>query len=401
MISYSEAFALIEKEFAELNIGTEITPLELAVNRTIAEDIAADVNLPSFDNSAVDGVAIKFSEKIASWKIVGEISAGNFKEYSLRENEAVRIMTGARIPESCDAVIPLEDYDVEGTISRLKSGVKIKRRMNIRPKASDISKGEIAVSKNTFLNARNIAALAACGRTEVKVLKKLKCAVLATGDELVPVNAKPEGDKIRASNHFGLTAAVESVFQTGINYGFVNDNYVEVKEKIEETLNSEADLIITTGGVSVGKYDFVKEIFANLGVEEIFWRAYIKPGKPAYFGKLQKSGKKKLVFGLAGNPVSCMVNFDVYIKPNIVRKYGMPSLNRIEAELLNDVRKHDGKRHFVRGTVSKNNEKYFVSSQISQSSGNLARFSQSNCLIELDEDARNPRKGDNVKCILI
>lgn len=401
MISYEEAFKIIAEEFQKLELPTETVPLESSLNRTLAEDVIADVNLPPFDNSAVDGIAIKLNEKISTWKIVGEISAGNYSEIELKDDEAVRIMTGAKVPDNCDTVIPLEDYIVVNESATLNEGVRLKRGMNIRPKASDVKQGEIVVPKNSFISPRNISAIASCGKSEIKVLKKMKFAILATGDELIPVNAKPSGDKLRVSNNYGLAAAVVDTAQEAVNYGFVNDDYDATFNTIKQMFESDADVIITTGGVSVGKYDFVKDIFLKLGVEELFWRAYIKPGKPVFFGSYKKDGVKKLVFGLPGNPVSCMVNFDVYIKPNIINKYGIPEQVRVKAELLNDVRKKDGKRHFIRAKLSNENGKYFVTSQLSQSSGNLAGLSRANCLIVVDEETLNPRKGDLVECIMI
>lgn len=399
MISYKEAYDLIKDNFDKLALEIERVKLEDAVNRTLAENVIADINLPPFDNSAVDGLAIKFTENVNTWKISNEVSAGNYSE--MAESEATIIMTGAKIPPQFDTVIPLEDYSIRNNIATLNPNISLRHGQNIRSMASDISQSEIVVNKNTFLTERNIATIAACGKSELKVYKKLKFAVLATGDELIPINKIPENDKIRVSNNYGLTAAIKASHNTGINYGFVNDDYQTTKKYFKSMLESEADIIITTGGVSVGKFDYVKKIFAELGVEEIFWRANIKPGKPIYFGKTANKEKTKLVFGLPGNPVSCMVNFDIFIKPNINEKFGATQQIRVKAELLNDIRKIDGKRHFVRGHIRRENGVYFISSQLSQSSGNLVGFNKSNCLIELDEDTRNLKRGEIVECILI
>lgn len=399
MISYKEAYEIINNEFNQLELDIEIVQLEDANGRTLAENIFADINLPPFDNSAVDGIAIKFTPGISAWNVTDEVSAGNYK--TTPGAEAVLIMTGAKVPPHFDTVIPLEDYLLEGEIARLKESISIKKGMNIRRKASDIEESEIVVSKNVCLTPRNIAAIAACGKSEIQVYKKIKIGVLATGDELISITEKPVDDKIIASNNYGLTAAVTSLNQIGINYGFINDDYDLTKNKISEMLNSDLDVIITTGGVSVGKYDFVKDIFMKLGVKKLFWRAYIKPGKPAFFGNFISNAKSKLIFGLPGNPVSCMVNFDVYIKPNIQAKLGMAPQTRIKARLLNDIRKKDNKRHFVKGNITLGKVGYSVSSLVSQSSGNLVGFSSSNCLIELEEDVLNPTKGDIVECIMI
>ena len=165
-------------------------------------------------------------------------------------------------------------------------------------------------------------------------------------------------------------------------------------------INVEAnDILITTGGVSVGKYDYVKEIFSELGVDEIFWKVYIKPGKPIFFGKYENNGMSKLIFALPGNPVSSLVNFDVLVKPSILKKYSQPQPLKFKAILKNDIKKNDTKRHFVSGIIDVNKNEVITHS--SQSSGNLAGFSKSNCLVEINEKTLNPKNGDIVECIMI
>jgi len=401
MISYIEARLLIDNVFENLQLKIEKVRLDNALNRTLEEDIYADVNIPPFHNSAMDGIAIKFNEQIKKWDIIGEISAGNYSEFDLTEFSAVTIMTGARIPQSCDTVIPLEDYTIENNKAVLLDDVKIKCGNNIRGKGDDVNEGELVLSKGTQLKPKNLAVAASCGKSNIAVLSKLNFAVLATGDELININEKPSGDKIRISNTYGLCAAIKDLGQNADNLGILNDNKEALAKKVFEILQSDIDILITTGGVSVGKYDFFKDVFAELGIEEIFWRAYIKPGKPAYFGKYENGSKTILVFGLPGNPVSCMVNFDIYIRPNITKKFGLPRTEIILAKLENDIRKNDKKRHFISGNIRKedNSNNYFVTSRVSQSSGNLAGFSSSNCLIIVEEEKLNPKKGEMVKCI--
>ncbi|MBU0561600.1 MAG: molybdopterin molybdotransferase MoeA [Bacteroidetes bacterium] len=398
MISYNEAVDLIKNEFAKLQLETEKVKLTDAVGRTLAEDIVADVNLPPFDNSAVDGLAIKYEDGVTEWKITGEISAGNYSG----ENQygAALIMTGAIVPPEFNTIIPLEDYDIVDDTAKLNPGAFVKKGMNIRRMGSDIKAGEVAISKGTLLKARHLAAAASCGKAELLVYKKIKFALLATGDELIPVTEIPTNDKIRVSNLYSLAGAVIENGQVTDSHGFIGDDKEAVKKKLEEMLESDADIICTTGGVSVGKYDFVKDIFLELGVEQIFWRAYIKPGKPAFFGKFESVNKIKLVFALPGNPVSSLVNFEVYLKSRIIELYNLPPVEKITAVLENDIRKNDKKRHFVKAFLFKNESGgYVVRSQISQSSGNLVELSQANCLIEIEEEIINPKKGDKVICI--
>lgn len=399
MISYNEAFALIKEQFQEIELETESVKLENSLHRTLAEDIISDINLPPFDNSAVDGYAVEYDKSINEWEIIGEISAGNYTEIKLTKKKAIKIMTGAKLPENCSAVIPIEDVEVKNNSLKLIPGSRYLNGMNIRNKASDIAVEEIAVPKNTFLKPRHLASIASCGKSEIQVYKKLKFGILATGDELIPVNEKPKDDKIRISNTYSLIGEVLEVHQEYINYGIVKDNKETIKEKVEQILKSNIDILLTTGGVSVGEYDYLKDVFEELGVKKIFWRANIKPGKPCYFGIYKIGDKTKLIFGLPGNPVSSQVNFKVYIKENIENLFGIESKQEIKAELLNDLKKKDKKRHFMRGILKKENDKYFISSNFSQSSGNLVELSKANCLIVIEEEHLNPEKGEMVKCI--
>lgn len=399
MISYNEASELIKRKFDGLNLKTETVKLENALHRTLAQDIISDIDLPPFDNSAVDGYGIIFSQDVTEWEVTGEISAGNYKEFNITGSGSVKIMTGAKIPDGVTAVIPIEDVEVEGKRIKLLPNVKYHSGMNIRKKGSDIKQNEVAINKGTFMKPRHLASAASCGKSELLVYKKLKFAVLATGDELIPVNEKPKDDKIRISNTYSLIGEVVENHQAFVDYGFVKDDKNEIKNKVKQMLNSDANIIMTTGGVSVGEYDYLKIIFSELGVEQIFWRAYIKPGKPAFFGAYKQKDKMKLVFGLPGNPVSSQVNFKVYIKENIKRLYGMNPTGTVKAELLNDLRKKDKKRHFMKGLLSKENDKYYVTSTISQSSGNLVEMSKANCLIIVEEERLHPGKGEIVECI--
>jgi len=399
MISYSEAFTLIQSEFKKLELTTESVPIEEALHRTLAEDVIADVFLPPFDNSAVDGYGIIFNEEIKNWNLIGEIAAGKFENFNLTQKQAVKIMTGAKLPAAITAVIPIEDVEVIENKINLKEGVKFKRGMNIRKKGSDVKQNEIAIKKGTYLRPRHLASAASCGKSTLKVFKKLKFAILATGDELIPVNQKPTGDKLRVSNVYSLVAEVLELNQTPVNLGFIGDDKNLITNKIKEILNSDFDVLITTGGVSVGDYDYLKTVYLELGVKEIFWRAYIKPGKPAFFGVFKNHKGKKLIFGLPGNPVSSQVNFKVYIKENVRQLFGQPADEIIEATLLNDVRKKDKKRQFLRGLLQKRNNEYFVTSNFSQSSGNIVQMGMANCLIVIEEEVLNPKEGDKVKCI--
>lgn len=407
MIKYSEAYRVICDEIKKLNQHIEEVDILESYNRVIAEDIISDVDLPPFDNSAMDGYALKFSDR-NQWKIIGEISAGNYSSF----NEAVEfdnidlsscllIATGSRIPQSVDTVIPVEDVEVDGNIVKMKQNAFYRKGMNIRIKGNDLLKDQIAVHQFTKIDSKVIAVLASCGKEKVKVFKKIKAAIFATGDELIPVNEKPTDDKLRVSNIYSLYTAIKEMNHTPINLGFSKDDKEILSQKIKAAMEMDVDLLITTGGVSVGKYDFLKEIFAETGIEEKFWKVNVKPGKPIYFGVYHKDDKSILVFGLPGNPVSSLVNFYVLIKPAIEFLFRQNQLNKVNAILQNDLKKNDDKRHFLYGILFKEKGVWNVTSRFSQSSGNLVEMSKANCLIVIDEEKMNPSEGEIVECMMI
>ncbi len=402
MLSFSEANTIIQTELKRIQYKVEEIDLVESTGRILAENIIADVNLPPFDNSAMDGYAIKYSAEINKWKVKGEISAGNFTEISVEETNAVSIMTGAQIPHNCDVIIPIEDVEFQNDFIQLKENTKIKPNLNIRRKGEDLEKGKIALAKNTLLKSHHIAVAAACGREKLKVYAKLKIGVLATGDELVDLKSKPREDKIRCSNLYSLLSAVKEMNMHGVNLGIVCDKKELIKDRINLALESDLDIFITTGGVSVGKYDYIKEIHEAIGIDIKFWRVYIKPGKPLLFGVYENNGKTTIVFGLPGNPVSCLVNFLLFVKMNLDTLLNLNQYENPQAVLKDDVIKKDKKRHFMRGQLKRNiNGGFEVSKVGSQSSGNLAQMGQSNCLFVVEEETMNPKKGDLVECIMI
>lgn len=400
MKTYNEALEIIKNEFEKLSLHTEEVDILDSVNRILAEDIIADVDLPPFDNSAMDGYAVKFSER-NMWNIIGEISAGNYSSFTLSEDDAVLITTGSKTPIDADTIIPIEDVVVEGNILQIKPDAFFRKGMNIRTKGNDLQNGQIAVQHFTKIDAKTIAVLASCGKEKVKVYGKLKAVILAIGDELIPINEKPIDDKLRVSNSYSLYAAVKEMNHTPLMHGFVKDDKEIVRQKIKAAFEMKIDMLITTGGVSVGKYDFLKDIFEEEGVKEKFWKVNIKPGKPIYFGVYEKDVKKNLVFGLPGNPVSALVNFYVFIKPAIDYIFHQKHISSITTVLQDDLKKKDSKRHFSRGILYEENGEWKVTSKFSQSSGNLVEMSRANCLIEIEEERRNPIKGEKVKCILM
>jgi molybdopterin molybdotransferase len=312
-------------------------------------------------------------------------------------------MTGGRIPTNTNVVIPIEDVIEDGSMLLLREGIEIKPNQNIRYKGDDLKSGLIALTKNTLLKAQNISLAAACRRTKLKVYRKLTMGILATGDELVDITEDPGEDKVHATNLYALLAGVKELNMNPINLGIVKDDKDLLMSTISSALKSEVDILITTGGVSVGKYDYLKDVFKETGVESIFWRVKVKPGKPLFFGKYVKGDKTKLIFGLPGNPVSSFVSFTLFIKPAVHKFYGLEDFNSHSALLETPIKKRDSKRHFIRGKLKfdADSKKYYVNVPGSQSSGNLAGLGNSNCLIVIPEEMTNPAAGEEVECIVI
>lgn len=400
MLSYNEALEIIKKAINNISLNIVEVDLLNSTNRILAEDVISDIDLPPFNNSAMDGYAIKFTDR-KSWKIIGEITAGNFHSLNLKEEEAILITTGSKIPDNANTVIPLENVIVECENLKLMDGVHIKKGMNIRLKANDLSKGSVALKKFTKVDSKAIAALASCGRGSVKVFSKLNAAILATGDELIPVNEIPNEDKIRASNLFAISSAMLEINHTPIILGFVKDDKEILRQQIKSAFEMDINMLITTGGVSVGKYDFLREVFEEEKAKELFWKVNIKPGKPTFFGIYEKGEKKIPIFGLPGNPVSSLVGFHIFIKPAINYLFKQKFLTTNSAILADDIIKTDGKRHFSRGIRYEENGEWKVTAKFSQSSGNLVEMSRANCLIIIAEEKKNLTKGERVECILI
>lgn len=403
MKSYFEAIQIIKDEIQKIDIEFEEVSLLDSLNRVNSEDIFSETILPSFDNSAMDGIIINFSEEINEWKIISEISAGNFKQFQISSCYAAMIMTGAKIPDGGNTVIPVEDLTIENNTAILKQGSKIKYGQNIRKSGQDLKKNELIAEKFITIKPKHISLLASCGVSKVRVFKKYNFGIMTTGDELVDIGSKCSEDKIYASNLYTLIALIEEIKMDYINFGICIDNRNDMKEKINIALQSNIDFLITSGGVSVGKFDFVMEVLKELGADIIFWKVNIKPGNPLLFAKIKVKQKMKLIFGLPGNPVSSFVTFHLFIKNILLDYYFHSSHKTITAKLVNDQKKNDLKRHFIRGIVNQNGNsgKYYVKGIENQSSSNMMGLSVSNALITFEEDKTILNTGEEVECIMI
>lgn len=400
MITVEEALNKILSRIQPL--GLERVTLLEGLGRVIGEDVVANRDIPPYDNSGMDGYAVRAEDiqnaspdRPVRLKVIGDLPAGFLSTQTVGRGQAIRIMTGAPIPEGADSVIPVEDTkDEDGFVSILKA-VSIEE--NIREKGGDVRKGDRVVSKGDILRPSEIGMLASVGRPFVFVYQRPTVAILCTGEELVDVDGDLDGVKIVSSNSYTLTAQVRDCGAIPVQLGIARDQKEEIKEKFLQGLR--ADVILSSAGVSVGDYDFVKEVLNDLGMELVFWKVAMKPGKPVVFGAL----RGKWVFGLPGNPVSSMVSFEQFVRPSLLRMMGHRRIFRpvIEAFLKEDLHKKSGMRYFLRGEVSMERDFYHVTTTGPQGSGILKSMVKANGLIILPEDREIVRAGEKVKVQLL
>jgi molybdopterin molybdotransferase len=408
MISVEEALAYILKHFHPLE--AERVPLLDALDRVLTEDIVADINVPPFDNSAMDGYAVRAADIVNASKenpialrVIGDVAAGYTATRAVERGAAMRIMTGAPLPPGADTVVRFEETS-EGaqgraatkdreTVEILKA---INRGDNVRAAGEDIRAGEVVLPKGTLVRAAEIGVLASLGQKEVRVHRCPRVAILATGDELVAMDEPITPGKIRNSNEYSNAAAVIKAGGIPIRLGIARDNIDDLTAKIRAGLDADADLFLTSAGVSVGDYDIVKDVL-NAEGEMRFWQVRMKPGKPLAFGILR--GKKNVpLLGLPGNPVSAMIAFEIFARPAILTMLGKTKLTRpsVRATLLEDVENRSRRRSFVRVVVEKREGGYAARTTGEQGSGILTSVARANGLLVVSEDVTLIRKGESV-----
>lgn len=316
MISIAEALKIIARNVSPLE--KETAELSEVCGRVLAEEVVADMDLPPFDRSQMDGYAIRAADAEnapVKLKIVGESAAGNGWRGNLNREEAVRIMTGAPVPAGADAVQRLELAPEENEFVEILESVKIGQ--NIVRRASEIETGAKVFETGEIISAAMIASLASFGYAAVKVAKRPRVSILATGSELVPVEQKPAQDQIRNSNSVTLKVYAEKCGARCEILPIATDEIENLKSQIE-TSAQNSDCLVLSGGVSVGKYDFTKIALRELGAEIFFERVALRPGKPTVFGKLNDA----LIFGLPGNPVSAIVTFNLFVRAALLQMQG-------------------------------------------------------------------------------
>ena len=392
MISVSDAIEIIGKN---VSIAEAIgLPLSEATGLVLADDIYATADIPAFPQSSMDGYALSFD----AWSvhrqltIQGEVAAGSNQPFQSAPDKAVRIFTGAPVPPGTDTVVMQEKTRTENG-KLIIDDEKLRMGTNVRQQGSEIKAGMLALSKNTLLSPGAIGFLAGIGINEVKVYPNPTITIIVTGNEFQKQGNPLQYGQVYESNSFALSAVMKQINLHSVQLQRVRDDLKSLINVMQQALQN-SDVVLLTGGISVGDYDFVLQAASNCGVEKLFHRVKQRPGKPLYFGKKDK----KLVFGLPGNPSSVLTCFYIYV----LRALGQLSnrslaLQTIHAQLGKTFRKDAGLTHFLKGHYDGN-----VAMPLdAQESYRMRSYALANCLIQIDEEVTEYLEGASVKVHLI
>lgn len=390
MISKEEALNIVLNTVKP--IGIEKVDLETALDMVLAEDIYAKDCIPPFNKSAMDGYAIKSEDtkkKDLKLNIVKTIKAGDFFCGTVKSKEAYKIMTGAPLPEGADCIIQIEKVKVDG--DKLIVPENLSEGLNVIKKGEEIEIGELALKKDQHIRPMEIGMLASLGYSSINVYKKPVVSLIITGDELVDIDSELKGGKIRNSNEHTLKALVAKAGAKSLCYGIIKDEKEALKKSIETALE-EADIIITSGGASVGDYDFTAEVLKELKCEELFSSVAIKPGKPISFWK----AKDKYIFSLPGNPLSGLITFEEFIKPAIEKIMNKYEKKELFPVILGDtfIKGKIGRDKYILVRIENSNGKNIAYKIGSQSSNALMTSTRANGVLIMPKESSKCNMGE-------
>lgn len=394
--TFEGARKIILKNVCQL--GTDPVALVDLVGRVIAEDVHAPCDMPRWNNSEMDGFAVRTVDcrHFSQLLVDGYIPAGAIADgISVCAGTAVRIMTGAPTPAGCDAIVPIENTEVDGNRITIKRTVKLGDY--IRFQGSDVTADEVMISTGSVLRPAEINLLASFSRLTVPVFRRPQVAILSTGDELVAPGETPTAGQIIDSNSWSLAASVREIGATPLLLGIARDNSESLTEMIAQGL--KADVLITSAGVSTGDRDLVREILENLGVNQLFWKVAMKPGGPTAFGLKQN----KPVFSLPGNPVSSMIGFEELVRPALLKMMGHREVIRplIKVVLKAPLYNKTGKTRFLRVKVEQKAAGLVAESAGDQNTGILSTMIRANAIAVLSADQAELAAGEQVDVQLL
>jgi len=372
------------------------TAMELldALGTTLAEDVVADRDVPPFRNSAMDGYAVRGADVATApvdLRVIGDIAAGGAPSRTVGAGEAMRIMTGAPMPDGSDTVVRVEDTD--NRTDTVTITVATMPGTSVRAAGEDLKRGETILRSGTVLRAAEIGVLATLGRPSVRVVPRVRVAVLSTGDEVVELDAPLRPGQIRDANRYSLASAARAAGATPVPLGIVRDTADDLRRALRAAA-AQADVIVTSGGVSVGDHDHVKPVVDELGSMD-FWSIAIRPGRPLAFGEIGGT----LIFGLPGNPVSALLGFELFVRPALLKMAGRSLLHRprMTATLDGTLDTPPGLRFFARGIHDP--QAGTVRTTGPQGSGILRSMALANSFIDVPETVRHLDRGATVTVI--
>jgi len=420
MLTVEEALKAILSPLSPL--PAERIPLREAHGLVLAEDIFADVDNPPFDNAAVDGYAVRAEDTIGATheqpvrlRVLGEVSAGVVAKHSVEPGTCLRVMTGAPIPDGADAMVMMEDtrpFAPSPFIPSSRRGEEqteevailapARKGDHIRRRGEDVKQGERVLRAGSRIGAAEAAMLAAMGCAFPLCVRRPRVVVISTGDELVEITQKPGPGAIRDSNRYALAALVAEANAQLLGMRCLPDDERAIEEAFRACAGLDgsepADVIITSGGVSVGERDYVKPVLERIGTLEL-WKVKMKPGKPIAYGHVGRT----LFFGLPGNPVSAMVTFELFVRPALCKLAGITAWKRpcVRALLTNDLPHSPGRREYVRAMAYYHANRVYVRPTGAQGSGMLSSMLGANALIVLPESSPGARSGEEVEALLL
>ena len=414
MISVEEALERILSYVTLLE--PEEKPILDALGQVLADDIISDINIPPLDNTAMDGYAVRAADTAGAHdaspvtlRVVGELAAGYLFDGEVAAGAAVRIMTGAPMPRGADAVVPFEETDEPtgrtfGSFAKSRDVVGILKAAdlgaNIRRAAEDVREGQSILSKGAVLHPPQIGVLASLGRATVRVHRRPVVAILSTGDEVREPGQTLSPGQIYDSNAYSISAMVLANGGIPKRLGIAKDTVEALTAKLREGL--DADMLVTSAGVSRGDYDVVKDVLAKEG-EIDFWTVRMRPGKPLAFGAFPSAGRRVPHIGLPGNPVSSMVSFELFGRPAIYKMLGRSDWQRPRVRAIAEeaIPNTDARRVFARAIVTQRDGRYYAALTGPQGSGILTSMAVANALAVVPEDVAGIEPGDEVEALLL
>jgi molybdopterin molybdotransferase len=406
VLEFPEALAVVlaQARTLKLTLGIETVALLEAADRVLAAALAADRDQPPFDRATRDGYALRAVDSGDPLRIVGAIRAGErWQGAALAQGEAIEIMTGAPVPQGADAVVMVEHVSLQGKDLRLEEGRRMRSGENIVPRGTEARAGDSLLPVGCTMGAAEIAVAASCGRAQLEVYARPKVAIVATGDELVELDQAMNDEQIRNSNSYALAALVRAEGGIAGRFPIARDSFAELNERVQRAM--AADLLLLSGGVSMGKYDLVEQVLAELGAEFFFTGALIQPGKPIVFGRLPTFDPVRpwvYFFGLPGNPVSTQVCFHLFVAPLLRAMCGKTPIEPqfVEAKLAENVKGTAKVTRFLPAELTGAWDGVSVSLVGWQGSGDVAANARGNGYVVLPAGVDSFAAGETVRVLL-